>query len=98
MTVVFNGKEAFEMYKENEYDIIFIDIQMPVMDGLEANRNILLYESEHNLGHIPIVALTANTSAEDKEKYLAEGMDDYATKPLDIDVLKNIISDHCTCH
>ena len=96
VTVVFNGKEAFEMYKENEYDIIFIDIQMPVMDGLEANRNILLYESEHNLGHIPIVALTANTSAEDKEKYLAEGMDDYATKPFDIDALKRIILDYCT--
>ena len=94
--VVFNGKEAFEMYKENEYDIIFMDIQMPEMDGLEANRNILLYESEHNLKHVPIVALTANTSLEDKEKYLAEGMDDYATKPFDIDVLKRIISDHCT--
>ena len=96
VTVVFNGKEAFEMYKENEYDIIFIDIQMPVMDGLEANRNILLYESEHKLNHVPIVALTANTSPEDKEKYLAEGMDDYATKPFDIDVLKGIILDHCT--
>ena len=95
VTVVFNGKEAFEMYKENKYDILFMDIQMPVMDGLEANRNILQYEYEHKLKHVPIVALTANTSLEDKEKYLAEDMDGYATKPFDIDVLKRIIADHC---
>jgi len=98
VTVVSDGKEAFEVYQENEYDIIFMDIQMPVMDGLEANKNILQYESQHDLKHVPIVALTANTSVEDKEKYLSEGMDDYATKPLDVDVLKKIISDHCICH
>jgi signal transduction histidine kinase/CheY-like chemotaxis protein len=96
VTVVSDGKEAFEMYQENEYDIIFMDIQMPVMDGLEANKNILLYESKHDLKHVPIVALTANTSVEDREKYLSEGMDDYATKPLDVKVLKRIISYHCT--
>ncbi len=98
VTVVSDGKEAFEVYQVNEYDIIFMDIQMPVMDGLEANKNILQYELEHDLKHVPIVALTANNSPEDKEKYLAKGMDDYAVKPLDVDALKRIISDHCICY
>jgi len=95
VTLAFNGKEAFEMYKENEYDIIFMDIQMPIMDGIEANKNILAYEAEHHLKHVPIIALTANTLPGEREKYIAAGMDDYATKPLDPDVLKSIIADHC---
>ena len=97
VTVVSDGKEALDLYKENEYDIVFMDIQMPVMDGLEANKNILAYEAESDRNHTPIVALTANNSAKDKEKYLAEGMDDYAVKPLDVDALKRIISEHCLC-
>jgi CheY-like chemotaxis protein len=95
VTVVSNGKEAVEMVKENAYDIIFMDIQMPVMDGLEANKNILAYESKHGLKHIPVVALTANTSVSDRERYLAEGMDDYAVKPLEVEALEAIISKHC---
>jgi signal transduction histidine kinase/CheY-like chemotaxis protein len=95
VTLAFNGKEAFEMYKENEYDIIFMDIQMPIMDGIEANKNILAYEAEHHLKHIPVIALTANTLPGEREKYIAAGMDDYAMKPLDTDVLKSIIADHC---
>lgn len=95
VTIAVNGKEAFEMYKENVYDIVFMDIQMPLMDGLEANRNILQYELEQGLEHVPIIALTANNAPEDKKKYLDEGMDDYATKPLDLDALEDIISKHC---
>ena len=95
VTVVSNGKEAVETVKENDYDIIFMDIQMPVMDGVEASKNILAYESKHALKHIPVVALTANTSPGDREKYLAEGMDDYAVKPLEVEALEAIISKHC---
>ena len=95
VTVVSNGKEAVEAVKENDYDIIFMDIQMPVMDGVEASKNILAYESKHALKHIPVVALTANTSPGDREKYLAEGMDDYAVKPLEVEALEAIISKHC---
>ena len=95
VTIVLNGKEAVETVKENDYDIIFMDIQMPVMDGVEASKNILAYESKHALKHTPVVALTANTSTGDKEKYLAGGMDDYAVKPLDVEALKAIISKHC---
>ena len=89
-----DGKEAFEQYKNGGFDIIFMDIQMPVMDGIEATHKILEYEKEKNLKHIPIVALTANVAVGDKEKYLGEGMDDYATKPVEIDRLKSLIEKH----
>ena len=89
-----DGKEAFEKYQTGSFDIIFMDIQMPVMDGVEATHAILEYEKEKNLKHIPIIALTANVATGDKEKYLAEGMDDYATKPVEIDRLKALIDKH----
>jgi CheY-like chemotaxis protein len=89
-----DGKEAVEAYKKGHFDIIFMDIQMPMMDGIEATHKILEYEKEKNLKHIPIVALTANVAVGDKEKYLSEGMDDYATKPVEIDRLKSLIEKH----
>ncbi|HEY9190951.1 MAG TPA: ATP-binding protein [Sulfurovum sp.] len=95
VTVVSDGKEAVDMAVKNRYDIIFMDIQMPVMDGVEASKRILDYEAEHQLEHVPIIALTANTASEDRAKYMAEGMDDYAVKPLDVDALKGIIAEQC---
>jgi signal transduction histidine kinase/CheY-like chemotaxis protein len=95
VTVVNDGNEALEMAVKNAYDIIFMDIEMPVMDGVEACMHILGHEAEHHLKHVPIIALTANTSSGDKEKYMAKGMDDYAVKPLDIEALKMIITEHC---
>ena len=95
VTLASDGLEAFRKYKENSYDIIFMDIQMPVMDGVDATHNIIAYEKENNLTHVPIIALTANVAVGDKEHYTSEGMDDYATKPLEIDVLKLLISKHC---
>ena len=95
VTLSENGQEAFDKYKEESYDIIFMDIQMPVLDGVEATQHILAYERENGLSHTPIIALTANVGVGDKERYLSEGMDDYATKPLDIETLKRMISKHC---
>lgn len=95
VTVVHDGKEAVDMSVKNTYDIIFMDIQMPIMDGVEASKHILQQEAEHHLKHVPLIALTANTSSGDREKYMAEGMDDYAVKPLDIEALKTIITEHC---
>ena len=89
-----DGKEAFDKYKNGDFDIIFMDIQMPVMDGIESTHKILEYEKEKNLTHVPIVALTANVAVGDKDKYLSEGMDDYATKPVEIDRLKALIAKH----
>ena len=95
VTLVSNGEEALKAYQEKRYDILFMDIQMPVMDGVAASKAILKYEEESDLEHVPVIALTADALPGDREKYIAEGMDDYATKPLDIHVLKKVITTHC---
>jgi len=95
VTIVADGAEALQMRKENEYDIIFMDIQMPVMDGLESTRFILEYESDNNLKHIPIIALTANALGEDVDTYKKKGLDGFVTKPVEVNVLKSTIEEHC---
>ena len=87
-----NGLEAFEKRKTNNYDLIFMDIQMPVMDGIETTHEILDYEKEEQLQHIPIVALTANALKGDRERFLSEGMDEYITKPIETTELLYILN------
>jgi signal transduction histidine kinase/CheY-like chemotaxis protein len=91
VTIANNGQEALELRKKSEFDIIFMDIQMPVMGGIEATKEIIRYEEEHEAAHIPIIALTANALHGDREKYLKSGMDDYASKPIDIDHLNGLL-------
>ncbi len=93
VTLASNGAEALDARKNSEFDIIFMDIQMPVMSGMEATKAIIEYEKEENLPHIPIIALTANALKGDKEKYMKAGMDDYASKPLDLAEIKKIIAE-----
>ena len=87
-----NGLEAFEKRRNNSYDLIFMDIQMPVMDGIEATHEILDYEEDEEVPHIPIIALTANALKGDREKYIAEGMDEYITKPIETSELRYILN------
>ncbi len=94
VTLASNGKEALEHRMKNPYDIIFMDIQMPIMNGMEATKAILEYENQENIEHIPIIALTANALKGDKEKYIKAGMDNYASKPLNLIELKKIIGDY----
>ncbi len=89
-----NGKEALELRMENEYDMIFMDIQMPVMGGMEATGNILSYERGHNKIHTPIVALTANAVAGDREKYIGAGMDGYLSKPIELEQLNILLQEY----
>jgi signal transduction histidine kinase/DNA-binding response OmpR family regulator len=77
-----NGLEAFQKRKDGEYNLIFMDIQMPFLDGVEATKEILEYEEVYNKKHIPIIALTANALKGDRERFLNEGLDEYTTKPL----------------
>ena len=91
VTLANNGQEAVELRQMNTYDIIFMDIQMPVLDGIGASKEILKYEEKHRKRHVPIVALTANALAGDREKYMEAGMDDYLSKPLDINKLSAIL-------
>ena len=87
--IVSNGLEAIESYKKDKFDLILMDINMPIIDGLRATKEIeLLKNSYYN---VPIVALTANSIAGDKEKYLANGMDDYLSKPIEFDKLTAIL-------
>jgi len=83
------GPEAIEMVKQKRYDIIFMDIQMPEMDGVEATNEIR--KITENNGHIPVVALTANAIEGDREKYLDAGLDDYISKPISGERLEEIL-------
>ncbi|MCF6206321.1 MAG: response regulator, partial [Sulfurovum sp.] len=94
-TLVDNGQKALEARQAEDFDLIFMDVQMPVMDGVEATHAILAYEKEHGLAHVPIIALTANALPGDREKYIKEGMDDYATKPLDVKVIEELRDKYC---
>ncbi len=81
--IAVNGKMAVDMYNKNKYDLILMDIQMPVLDGIEATKEIRKIEKENNVSDkIKIVAITANAMKEDKNKCLSAGMDDYITKPF----------------
>ena len=86
-----NGLEAFEKRKSNNYDLIFMDIQMPIMDGVEATHEIINYEVEEKLDHVPIIALTANALNGDRERFLAQGLDEYIPKPIETNELLYIL-------
>lgn len=81
-----NGKEAVLLYEKNEYDIIFMDLHMPEMDGFEATNHIHA-SPKYKQKSIPIIAVTASAFDEDKTKAISSGMDDFITKPI---VLKNL--------
>jgi len=76
-----NGQEAVDQFKREKFDMIFMDIQMPVMGGIDATKAIRKLE-EKSSDHTPIIALTANALVGDKECFFAAGMDDYIAKPI----------------
>ena len=95
VTTVENGEKAVEARKKGDFDLIFMDIAMPVMDGVTATKAILEYEEENNLEHTPIVALTANALKGDREKFLNDGFDEYLPKPItQKDILELLHSYH----
>jgi CheY-like chemotaxis protein/signal transduction histidine kinase len=84
--VAANGEEALTMFDREQYDLILMDIMMPVMDGIKATKRIREIESAGE-EHTPIIAVTANALAGNRENCLAAGMDDYIAKPFAADVL-----------
>lgn len=84
-----NGKEAINAISEINYDLVFMDCHMPVMDGYEATKEIR--KKENNEKHITLVAMTANAMEGDKEKCIAVGMDDYISKPIKPEVLQECL-------
>ncbi|MDA3905945.1 MAG: ATP-binding protein [Bacteroidales bacterium] len=89
-----NGKIAFEMYTKNDYDLIFMDIQMPEMDGIQATQRIREFEHDIQLTNpIKIIALTANAMKGDKEACIAAGMNNYMSKPFKPAELSQVLSE-----
>jgi CheY-like chemotaxis protein len=82
VTIAENGLIALDIYKKEKFDFILMDIMMPEMDGLEASVNIRKIEKEKSLKYTPIIALTANTLDNDRDKCLSFGMDEYMAKPF----------------
>jgi signal transduction histidine kinase len=86
-----NGKDGVDKFKSGEFDLILMDINMPVMNGLEATQKIIDYEKDSFISHTPIVALTANAIKGDKERFISYGMDDYLSKPIDKNDLERVL-------
>ena len=77
-----NGRDALELVRHQQFDLIVMDVQMPVMDGIAATRHIRALEAAAGRPPTPILALTANAMVGDREACLAAGMDDYLSKPF----------------
>ncbi len=92
LTLVENGDLAVKAVKQASFDLVFMDCQMPVMDGFEATRQIRLWEhTQGNDKAIPIIALTANALASDRKACLDAGMTDYVTKPITMTALEQAL-------
>jgi signal transduction histidine kinase/CheY-like chemotaxis protein len=90
ISVASNGKEALAAWEQETFDLVLMDIQMPEMDGFEATR--ILRRREQRTGtYVPIVAMTAHAMKGDRERCLKAGMDDYVSKPLQIDKLLAVV-------
>jgi len=86
-----NGLEAIEAFMNEDYDLIFMDVQMPVLDGLEATLAIREHEAETSRTPTPIIAMTAHARAEDRRACLAAGMNNYIVKPISPEQLASIV-------
>lgn len=82
-----DGKEAIDIFKENDVDLILMDLQLPVMDGYTATREIKKIDSE-----VPIIAQTAHVMSGEREKCLEAGCDDYLAKPIRLQILIDTLS------
>jgi CheY-like chemotaxis protein len=90
LTVANNGAEVVDKYTKGKYDLIFMDIQMPIMDGIQATKEIRKLEKEGE--HIPIIAMTANAMQDDRIATKEAGMDEHVSKPFEIKELNIVLS------
>ncbi|MCR9199930.1 MAG: ATP-binding protein [Planctomycetaceae bacterium] len=93
VVIVSNGQQAVNAYtSDTNFDIILMDVQMPLLDGIGATEQIRSWEKQQGLPGIPIIALTAHAMATDQSRCLDAGMDDYVTKPIDKSLLQTAIA------
>jgi two-component system, sensor histidine kinase and response regulator len=88
---VANGLEAVKAMERGSYDLVFMDVQMPEMDGFEATAAIRAAESHDPAFHVPIIAMTAHAIKGDRERCLENGMDDYISKPIEPDAILSVL-------
>jgi CheY-like chemotaxis protein len=93
VVVAGNGRGALEALEKEYFDLVFMDVQMPVMDGFEATAAIRKKEGDSGI-HLPVVALTAHAMKGDREKCLAGGMDGYLTKPIQPQELDELLQSY----
>jgi CheY-like chemotaxis protein len=91
--IVSNGKEAVTAFRKKAYALVLMDIQMPVMDGAEATRQIQELQSNGVNRDCAIVGLSAHATRGDRSKYLSMGMVDYLTKPIDLERLERMLKE-----
>jgi signal transduction histidine kinase/CheY-like chemotaxis protein len=90
ITLATNGREALEQWRQSNFDLIFMDVQMPEMTGLQATMQI---RGEEAVGaHVPIIAMTASAMSEERDRCLAAGMDDFISKPVSYKVIEQMIA------
>jgi len=80
-----NGEEAVRMLSEESFDAVLMDVQMPVLDGVQATK--MIRNSAETWSNTPVIALTANAMEGDRETYIGAGMDGYVSKPVDLELL-----------
>jgi CheY-like chemotaxis protein len=91
--VVYNGEQALAAVIDGDYALVLMDCQMPDMDGFDATRHIRQYEARQgDARRIPIIAMTANAMPGDREQCLEAGMDDYITKPVMLEALRDALA------
>ncbi len=91
VTLAHNGQEGVQAATQKRFDMVFMDMQMPVMDGLQATRAIRAHEQTHQLAHVPIVAMTANAMPSDRQACADAGMDGFLAKPFQAAQLRELL-------
>jgi CheY-like chemotaxis protein len=94
-TLARNGQEAIDILDRQSFDVVLMDMQMPVMGGIEATEHIRAREAELNLPRTPIIAMTAAAMQDDRDACLAAGMDDYLSKPIKVRELQEKLHAYC---
>ncbi|KAA1194573.1 response regulator [Pseudohalioglobus sediminis] len=91
-----DGDKASKAFQKEQFDLVLMDCQMPVMDGFDATKVIRRYEGETGQSRTPIIALTAGTTQDDQEKCISIGMDDYLSKPFGVGEMRAVLEKHCS--